>query len=168
MKFMSKIEDFYNNATDKEWDEISAEREKIRLILNKDEQKKAETEFKNNYGFYPESIRCYEVMHYVELKKRCESPNENNKELQEENEKLKAEIERLKANKTTSLQWRKINGTPAKSSIYSTKEAIELYNKAVNWIENEYGCKRCFASAFVLEEGIKRLEIPDENAQIFN
>ena len=34
---------------------------------------------------------------------------------------------------------------------------------AVDWVENEYCCKRCYASAFVLEEAIKRLGIPQKD-----
>ena len=32
-------------------------------------------------------------------------------------------------------------------------------NEAVDYVEAEYGCKRAYAIAFVLEEGIKRLGI---------
>ena len=162
---MGKLDDFYKNATDEQWDKIAAEREKIRLISDENERRKAEGDFKNRYGFYPDSVRSFQLMHYVELEKRQKMQKENSAdaELQQENARLKAELETLKGANQGLPQWHKITGTPAKGTIYSTKEAIDLYNRAVDWVEAEYCCKRCYASAFVLEEAIKRMGIPQEN-----
>ena len=56
-----------------------------------------------------------------------------------------------------------MRGTPSKVTIYTTKEAFELYNKAVQWVADEYGCKKCYASAFVLEEALKRVGFHQED-----
>ncbi len=51
--------------------------------------------------------------------------------------------------------WRNIKGEITKVSLYTTKESIDKLNEVVDRIEAEYGCKRCYAIAYVLEEAAK-------------
>lgn len=149
---MSKIEDFYKNASDAQWEAIAAERSKV---LTEEDV----AAFKEAHGFMPESIRPYEVMHFQELKKQQTRINEALESLKQENEKLKSEIAGQKNNESDFPQWRKVKGKNVRMTCYTTQTAIDLFHAAVDKTVEEFGFQRYLATAFVLEEAIKRLGI---------
>lgn len=149
---MSKIEDFYKNASDAQWEALAAERSKV---LTEEDV----AAFKEAHGFMPESIRPYEIMHFQELKKQQARINEALESLKLENEKLKSEMVGQKNNDSAFPQWHKVKGESVRLTCYATQTAIDLLQNAVDKTVDEYGFKRYLATAFVLEEAIKRLGI---------
>lgn len=147
---MSKIEDFYKNASDAQWEAIAAERSKV---LTEEDA----AAFKEAHGFMPESIRPYEVMHFHELKKQQQRINEALESLKLENEKLQSELAGQKNIESIFPQWRKVKGKRVRLNCYATQTAIDLLHAAVDKTVDEYGFQRYLAAAFVLEEALKRL-----------
>lgn len=147
---MSKIEDFYKNASDAQWEAIAAERSKV---LTEEDA----AAFKEAHGFMPESIRPYEVMHFHELKKQQQRINEALEALKHENEKLKSEMAGQKNSESVFPQWRKVKGSSVRMTCYTTQAAIDLFHAAVDKTIDEYGFQKYLAAAFVLEEALKRL-----------
>ena len=154
---MAKLDDFYKNATDAEWEAMAQQRAKIKDITDKKEAEEAAVQFKKEYGFYPDSVRNFELMHFHDLK-RIQKAEAENAELRASLEQLQKQIQNAPPEQGFPA-WHKVKGESTKASFYTTKEAIEKLNAAVDYVEAEYGCKRCYAIAFVLEEGIKRLGI---------
>ena len=154
---MAKLDDFYKNATDAEWEAMAQQRAKIKDITDKKEAEEAAAQFKKEYGFYPDSVRNFELMHFHDLK-RIQKAEAENAELRATMEQLQKQIQTATPEQGFPA-WHKVKGESTKASFYTTKEAIEKLNAAVDYVEAEYGCKRCYAIAFVLEEGIKRLGI---------
>ena len=157
---MAKLDDFYKNATDAEWEAMAQQRAKIKDITDKKEAEEAAVQFKREYGFYPDSVRNFELMHFHDLK-RIRAAEAENAELRATLEQLQKQIQTAPPEQGFPA-WHKVKGESTKASFYTTKEAIEKLNAAVDYVEAEYGCKRCYAIAFVLEEGIKRLGIEAE------
>lgn len=157
---MAKLDDFYRNATDKDWEIVAQKRAEIKDIADKKEAEAAAAAFKKEFGFYPDSVRNFELMHFHDLKRIQEAESEA--------AELRATLEQLqKQIQTTPPEqgfpaWHRVKGESTKATLYTTKEAIDTLNAAVDYVEAEYGCKRCYAIAFVLEEGIKRLGIDAE------
>lgn len=149
---MSKIEDFYKTATDAQWEALAAERSKVLSEADA-------AAFKDTYGFMPESIRPYEIMHFHELKKQEQRIDETLESLKLENEKLKSKLTERKNNEPGFPQWRKVNGKSVRLTCYATQTAIDLLQNAVDKTIDEYGFQKYLATAFVLEEAIKRLGI---------
>lgn len=58
-----------------------------------------------------------------------------------------------------------MRGECVKANFYATEEAVELLNKAVDMVVENYGFKRFLATAFILEECIKRLGITQDGEQ---
>ena len=150
---MAKRDDFYKNATDAEWERMAQKRAEIKDRTDKKEAEAAAAAFKKEFGFYPDSVRNFELMHFHDLK-RIQAA-------EAEAAELRAALEQMKTAPTEHgfPAWHKVNGTSTKATFYTTQEAIAKLNEAVDYVEAEYGCKRAYAIAFVLEEGIKRLGI---------
>ena len=150
---MAKLDEFYRNATDEDWEILAAERAKIKAISDPKEAEAAAAAFKKEYGFSHESVRNYELMHFHDMKRIQAAESEN--------AELRAALAQMQTAPTEQgfPAWHKIQGEATKATLYTTKEAIAKLNAAVDFVEAEYGCKRCYAIAFVLEEGIKRLGI---------
>jgi hypothetical protein len=157
---MAKLDDFYKNATDAEWEAMAQKRAKIKDITDKKEAEEAAVQFKKEYGFYPDSVRNFELMHFHDLK-RIHAAEAENAELRATMEQLQKQIQTVPPEQGFPA-WHRVKGESTKATLYTTKEAIDTLNAAVDYVEAEYGCKRCYAIAFVLEEGIKRLGIDAE------
>lgn len=155
---MAKLDEFYKNATDAEWEAMAQKRAEIKDITDKREAEEAAAKFKKEFGFYPDSVRNFELMHFHDLK-RIQAAEAKSAELQATIEQLQKQLQAPKNQEQDFPAWRKVHGTSTKATFYTTQEAIAKLNAAVDYVEAEYGCKRCYAIAFVLEEGIKRLGI---------
>lgn len=157
---MAKLDDFYRNATDKDWEIVAQKRTQIKEMTDKTEAEEAAAEFKKEYGFLPDSVRNFELMHFHDLK-RIQKAEAEAAELRATLEQLQTQIQTTPPEQGFPT-WHRVKGESTKATLYTTKEAIDTLNAAVDYVEAEYGCKRCYAIAFVLEEGIKRLGIDAE------
>lgn len=155
---MAKLDDFYKNATDAEWERMAQKRAEIKEITDKREAEEAAAKFKKEFGFYPDSVRSFELMHFHDLK-RIQAAEAEAAELRATVEQLQKQLQTIHTHEQGFPAWHKVNGTSTKATFYTTQEAIAKLNEAVDYVEAEYGCKRAYAIAFVLEEGIKRLGI---------
>lgn len=150
---MAKLDEFYRNATDAEWETIAAKRARIKAMTDPIEAEAAAAAFRSEYGFNHESVRNYELMHFQDLS-RIKKAEQEAEELRALNAELTAKLQQLPENGFP--EWRKVHGVPTKVSLYTTKESIDKLNEVVDRIEEEYGCKRAYAIAFVLEEAAKK------------
>ena len=130
---MAKLDDFYKNATDAEWERMAQKRAEIKDITDKKEAEAAAAAFKKEFGFYPDSVRNFELMHFHDLK-RIQAA-------EAEAAELRAALEQMKTAPTEQgfPAWHKVNGTSTKATFYTTQEAIAKLNEAVDYVEAEYG-----------------------------
>lgn len=146
---MNAIENFYKTATNEDWETMAA----LRKETGKDPAKLAD--FKKNYGFTPDSIRPYELMHFHELENRrkdlqsIEQLTQENAELQEQNKALN----NLWLNPPPS---RMMSGERQKATFYATTESLYLFDSAVERVSEKYGYKKYIAAAFILGELVTR------------
>ena len=146
---MTKIEKFYQTATDSEWDTMAA----LRKEAGKDPEKISS--FKAQYGFTPDSIRPYELMHFQELEKQRQAAQDIEK-LKEQNEALQRQIEFLRKRWVTLPPCRMMEGERVKASFYATKDSLERFDRAADRVSEKYGYKKYLAAAFILEELLTR------------
>lgn len=146
---MTKIEKFYQTATDSEWEAMAA----LRKEAGKDPEKISS--FKAQYGFTPDSIRPYELMHFQELEKRRQAAQDIEK-LKEQNEALQRQIEFLRKRWVTLPPCRMMEGERVKASFYATKDSLERFDRAADRVSERYGYKKYLAAAFILEELLTR------------
>lgn len=146
---MTKIERFYQTATDSEWEAMAA----FHKEAGKDAAKISS--FKAQYGFTPDSIRPYELMHFQELEKQRQASQDIEK-LKEQNEALQRQNEFLRKRWVTLPPCRMMEGERVKATFYATKESLELFDKAADRVSEKYGYKKYLAAAFVLEELLTR------------
>lgn len=146
---MTKIERFYQTATDSEWETMAA----LRKEAGKDAAKISS--FKVQYGFTPDSIRPYELMHFQELEKQRQAVQDIEK-LKEQNGALQRQIEFLRKRWVTLPPCRMMEGERVKATFYATKESLELFDKAADRVSEKYGYKKYLAAAFILEELLSR------------
>lgn len=146
---MTKIEKFYQTATDSEWDTMAA----LRKEAGKDPAKISS--FKAQYGFTPESIRPYELMHFQELEKQRQAAQTIEK-LKEQNTALQRQIEFLRNKWVTLPPCRMMEGERVKATFYATKDSLERFDRAADRVSEKYGYKKYLAAAFILEELLSR------------
>ena len=146
---MTKIEKFYQTATDSEWETMAA----LRKETGKDPAKISS--FKAQYGFTPDSIRPYELMHFHELEKQRQAAQDLEK-LKERNAALQCQIESLRKRWVTLPPCRMMEGERIKASFYATKESLERFDRAADRVSEKYGYKKYLAAAFILEELLTR------------
>ena len=82
-------------------------------------------------------------------------------ELTKQNKELQKQIDKLQS----FPPIRPMSGKSVKANFYATQEAVELLNKAVDMAVDNFGFKRFLATAFILEEGLKRLGITQDGEQ---
>ena len=73
---MNAIENFYKTATNEDWETMAA----LRKETGKDPAKLAD--FKKNYGFTPDSIRPYELMHWKTAARICRPLSSSHRKMQ--------------------------------------------------------------------------------------
>lgn len=146
---MTKIEKFYQTATDSEWEAMAA----FRKEAGKDAAKISS--FKAQYGFTPESIRPYELMHFQELEKQRQAAQAI-ESLKEQNTALQRQIEFLRNKWVTLPPCRMMEGERIKASFYATKDSLERFDRAADRVSEKYGYKKYLAAAFILEELLSR------------
>lgn len=146
---MTKIEKFYQTATDSEWETMAT----LRKEAGKDPAKISS--FKAQYGFTPDSIRPYELMHFHELEKQRQAAQDMQK-LKERNAALQSQIEFLRKQWVTLPSCRMMEGERVKATFYATKESLERFDRAADRVSEKYGYKKYLAAAFILEELLTR------------
>lgn len=146
---MTKIEKFYQTATDSEWETMAT----LRKEAGKDAAKISS--FKAQYGFTPDSIRPYELMHFQELEKQRQA-SQTIEKLKEQNEALQRRIEFLREQWVTLPPCRMMEGERVKATFYATKDSLELFDRASARVSEKYGYKKYLAAAFILEELLTR------------